>query len=373
MKIVAVDVFPLAHTMDVPRGDARGISRRRQTTLVRVTSDEGAAGWGQGGSAETIRRRLAPIVVGQDPRESGRLWRQMARAAARELRSVGAVDVALWDLRGKLAGLSVAQLLGGALRDRVPAYASLHNYSPSPALDDELTQTIRAARAAGFGALKLRVGGRSLPEDVRYARLAREVAGPHMQLMADANRTYTVPAALRMGRVLEELDFFWYEEPIEPFDQAGYLRLCAGLDIAIAGGEGINTPEGIAPVLSRRALDIYQPDVGGAGGLTAIPTLMAMSAAFGVPATAHCWDQALVQVAALHLLATVPTWTEGMAASAPRLEVTADPRQPLNYELLTDAPAVGVDGAVPVPTAPGLGVEPNPDVLARYAAPPEGA
>ena len=136
----------------------------------------------------------------------------------------------------------MAQLLGGALRDRVPAYASLHNYSPSPALDDELAQTIRAARAAGFGALKLRVGGRPLPEDVRYARLAREVAGPHVQLMADANRTYTVPAALRMGRVLEELDFFWYEEPIEPFDQAGYLRLCAASTSPSPAARGSTRP-----------------------------------------------------------------------------------------------------------------------------------
>ena|SRR5579883_756192 len=110
--------------------------------------------------------------------------------------------------------MSVAQLLGGSLREAVPAYASLHNYTPAPDLSDELASAVRAAKVSGFKALKMKIGGRPLREDLRYLRLAREVAGDNPDLVADANQTYTVPMAIKVGRLLEELDFAWFEEPI---------------------------------------------------------------------------------------------------------------------------------------------------------------
>jgi L-alanine-DL-glutamate epimerase-like enolase superfamily enzyme len=147
MKITQVEAFPLEYTLDVPRGDARGTSAHRQTTLVKITTDEGVYGWGQGGSAELVRDVFAPLLVGQDPRNTLPLWQRLFRRSRTGRGAVGAVDLALWDIKGKLTGMPVAQLLGGAVRSHVPAYASLHNYAPPIDLGDSLAEAIHAASA----------------------------------------------------------------------------------------------------------------------------------------------------------------------------------------------------------------------------------
>ena len=368
MKIDRVDVFPIAQSLEVPRGDGRGLSTARNAVIVKISTDEGLWGWGQGGRVEVIRDLLAPLLSGQDPRETGRLWQRMYEASRGDRRSVGAVDLALWDLKGKLTGMSVSQLLGGALRETVPAYASLHNYTPEPDLSGELAAAIRDAGAKGFRGLKLKIGGRPLAEDLGYIRLAREVAGPDLALMADANQTYTVPTACKVGRILEELDYAWFEEPIPLHDIPGYAQLANTLDIAVAAYEGVGDPAQIAPVLQARAIDIYQPDVVMSGGLTVLQHLAPLAEAFGIASTCHVWDSALIQVASLHFLATLPPWQSySMSPVPPPLEVTTLPRQPLNGELLLNPPAIQNDGTFRVPDAPGLGVEVNPDTLARYA------
>jgi D-galactarolactone cycloisomerase len=369
MKIAKVETFPLSYTLPIPRGDARGLSAARRTCVTRITTDDGAQGWGQGGRADTIRDLLAPVLIGQDPRETGALWQRMNPPMGRADRgSVGAVDVALWDLKGKLTGQPIARLLGGAVRERVPAYASLHNYTPGPDLSDELAAAIREAKSRGFRALKLKIGGRPVAEDLRYLRLAREVAGPELDLMADANYTYDVPTAVKVGRVLEGLGFAWFEEPLHTSDVPGYVHLREKLEIAIAGYEGTGDPAAIAPVLAARAIDVYQPDVVGSGGFSVIQHLPVLAAAFGVNFTCHVWDSALVHVASLHLLATLLPWQHlSMAPLPPRLETTTLPRQPLNAELLLDPPVLQPDGTFLVPTKPGLGVEVNPETLEKYA------
>lgn len=368
MKITGVEAFPLVYDLPVARGDGRGLSTRRQTLVIKVSTDEGVHGWGQGGRLDLVRNVFAPLLVGEDPRDSGRLWHRLHHAS-RDRGAVGGVDMALWDVKGKLAGAPVAQLLGGALRDRVPAYASLHNYTAAADLGEELAAHIRDAKAAGYRALKMKIGGRPVEEDVRCLRLAREAAGPGMALMADANQTYTLPMAVRVGRALEELGFAWFEEPIATQNVPGYVQLCQKLDVAIAGYEGVGDPAAIAPVLEARAVHIYQPDVVLAGGFTVMPHLATLAAAFGVAVTCHSWDTALTHVASLHFLATLPAWQpNGMTPVAPPLEVTTLPRQPLNCDLLLNRPQLAPDGTFAVPAVPGLGVEVNLETLERYDA-----
>jgi D-galactarolactone cycloisomerase len=187
--------------------------------------------------------------------------------------------------------------------------------------------------------------------------------------MADANQTYALPVARKVGRVLEELDFTWFEEPLPTADLEGYVQLHRALAIALAAYEGVGDPVQIAPVLRARAIDIYQPDLVGAGGFTVLPHLVMMGTAFGVGVTGHCWDSALTQVGTLHLLATIPPWhTRSTSPVSVPLEVTTKPRHPLNAELLLDPPLLGRDGCYAVPNGPGLGVEVNPETIARYAA-----
>src|SRR5919199_1739266 len=286
-RIRAIDAFPVACTLPRPVGDAQGLQPVRQSTFVRVTVEDGTSGWGEGGppipGAYLLRTRVADGLL-------------------------GAVDIAVWDVRGKLLGQSIASLLGGARRERVPAYASLHNYSASADCGDELAALIEDARSQGFRALKLKIAGRSLVEDERYVRLAREVAGAEFGLMADANQCYELPQATRVARVLEELGYAWFEEPLQRADLSGYQCLHAKVDIAIAGGEGAQSAADLQALLAARAVDITQPDVAGVGGLSEARHLARLAELWGAMPTFHVWSAPLIQVATLHLLANQASW-----------------------------------------------------------------
>jgi D-galactarolactone cycloisomerase len=275
--------------------------------------------------------------------------------------------MALWDLKGKLLGQSVASLLGGARRQRVPGYASLHNYSESVDCGDELVDLIRDARSRGFRALKMKIGGRSLAEDERYLRRAREAAGPEFQLMADANQCYELPQATRMGRILEELGFRWFEEPLRRTDVIGYAALRGKLDIAIAGGEGAHSAAELQLLLQARAIDIAQPDVASVGGISEGRCLPQLAALQGVMPTWHVWNAPLIQVATLHMLANQPAW-RGLSTDpeAPPLEATTMP-SPMREVLVPRAPRIDGDGLFEVPVGPGLGVEVDEHALRSFA------
>jgi D-galactarolactone cycloisomerase len=277
------------------------------------------------------------------------------------------IEAALWDLKGKLLGQPVYQLLGGARRTRVPAYASLHNYSAATDCTDELVDRVRDAKARGFRALKMKIGGRSLQEDRGYVRAAREAGGADFDLMADANQTYEMADAVRMGRALEELGFAWFEEPLRREDLAGYAELRSKLDIPIAGGEGATGPGDIVEILRHRAVDITQPDVVGVGGITEARFLPKLTRLWGAAPTWHVWNSPLVQVATLHVLANQESWrAHSMAPGAAPLEFTTMPH-PMRERVLIGAPGVDADGMVPIPTAPGLGVDVDLGVLKEFA------
>lgn len=370
MTIARVEAFPLACRLPRPAGDGRGLQPVVQRLLVRITSSEGAAGWGEGGPAVSgalqVRRTIAPLLEGQDPAQLVPLHDRL-RAAGISGGLLGAVDIALWDLNGRLQGRRIVDLLGGARRERVPAYASLHNYSETPDLTGELTELVEQAKAAGYRALKLKIGGRPPREDAGYLRAARAAAGPAMELMADANQTYDLPLAVRVGRLLEELDYRWFEEPLPRHDLQGYVQLCQQLDIGIAGGEGATSAADIQALCQARAVEISQPDVAGAGGITVARHLPVIAQLWGIMPTWHVWNSSLIHVATLHLLANQAPWRDGsMAPEAPPLETTTMPN-PMREQLLLDPPRLGPDGAFAVPTGPGLGVTINPEALTRYA------
>src|SRR5690349_12189254 len=206
--IRSVEAFPVSCRLPRAVGDGQGLQPVRQSLFVRVTSEGGLVGWGEGGGpvpgADLVRRQLGPAIVGMDARDSDLIHARLGRAGRGAL---GAIDTAIWDLKGKLLGMPLCQLLGGARRTRVPAYASLHNYSESADLADELRDLVVDARRQGFRALKLKIGGRPIDEDCRYLEVARAAAGDDFDLMADANQTYEMADAVRVGRTLEELGY----------------------------------------------------------------------------------------------------------------------------------------------------------------------
>lgn len=252
--------------------------------------------------AKLIQDEIAPEVVGEDPtmirKIHDKLWWHAEYHGATGLTcfALSAIDVALWDVLGKLAGLPVWRLLGGR-RDRVPAYAMVGwlNYTL-----DELKAICAKAIAQGFQGVKVKVGAATLEEDVARIEAVRAEIGATPKLMVDANQVFGLNEALRRGRVYQELGCYWFEEPLRADDTAGLAELARALDLPIASGENNNGKRQFRDLLTARAVDIIQPDIRRAGGLTECFDIGLMADAFNVPYASHGGG------IHLHVLAALP-------------------------------------------------------------------
>jgi L-alanine-DL-glutamate epimerase-like enolase superfamily enzyme len=280
------------------------------TVKVTVRTDEGVSGEGEiyfgrvaGGPdalAALIEHILKPVVIGADPA----MVRATHQAMLRETEyhgsfglamwGIAALDTALWDCVGKAQGAPCWKLWG-AVRDRIPAYAMVGwlNYS-----DDEVQRICARAVEQGFRAVKIKVGYPSLAEDVARVDTVRKAVGDGIGLMVDANQSLGTAEAIRRGRAFQDLGCVWWEEPLPAQDVDGYAELAAALDIPVATGENLYTPEEFARFLRRDAVDIVQPDLRRAGGPTALLQIGLTAAAFGRPYASHGGEAAHLNVMA---------------------------------------------------------------------------
>jgi D-galactarolactone cycloisomerase len=340
----------------------------RDALLVKITSDESLVGWGEtaplGGVREIIEKQLAPILVGQDPRRHRHLWRQIWGPNFGNGLAVGAVDIALQDLRGKALNLSISDLFGGGLRDRVPAYASTMNYTEGLDPEKQYPEEAVAQVERGFRALKMRIGGLPMAKDLATVAAVRKAVGPDIRLMADGNGAYTVSTAIRVGRELDRLGLYWFEEPLPEANYAGYEVLREKLTIALAGGEVLDSRGVAKELICRRAFDIIQPDVSLCGGISECLFVAEMARLWGMQANPHAWGGAIVIAATLHVLSLLPDESWARTTETPMLEFDVY-ENPFRDELIT-RPFQVRDGTVAVPSGPGLGIEVNEDVLKHY-------
>jgi D-galactarolactone cycloisomerase len=374
MRIVAVDTFVLRHRLDEPFGYSQAWYDARTAMLVRVTTADGLAGWGEAygppePSAAIVRHVLAPLLLGADPRDTLPLWERMY-ARTRDygqkgfaLHAISAVDIALWDLKGRALGLSVSRLLGGRFRERVQAYATGLYFRRRDDYTAELVAEAEGYVAAGFRAIKLKIG--LTPEaDLHHARAVRAAIGPDVALMVDANHAYDAATAIRLGREFERLDVRWFEEPVIPEDVEGYAEVSRALDLPVAGGEAEFTRYGFARLFAARALDIAQPDLTATGGFTECQRIAALASAWGVRYLPHVWGSAVGLAAALQFVAALPPGTAALHPLEPLFEFDRTPNH-FRDELAT-VPIRPEDGWVAIPDAPGLGIEVDEAVLRRY-------
>lgn len=251
--------------------------------------------------AELINGELAPAVVGTDPALvrgiRDRLWRltDYHGSTGLALLGIAAIDIALWDVLGRSLGQPVWRVLGGA-RDRMPAYAMVGwlDYDL-----EELAGRCRRAVAQGFRGVKVKVGAPTLQEDLRRLEIVRESIGEEALLMVDANQVFSVKEALRRGRAYEELGCYWFEEPVRADDEEGLAFLAQRLTIPIAAGENVYGRRNFRRLFEQRALDIVQPDLRRAGGLTECLEVGLMADAFGVAYASHGGGAHLHVLAAL--------------------------------------------------------------------------
>lgn len=360
---------------------------QRNSLLVRVETDSGLVGWGEGGQygppepvAAVVDSVLTPILLGRDPMHVGRLWEELYAAtrdfgrAGAYIEAISAVDIACWDIRGQALGVPVHALLGGAFRDTVAAYATGCYYRESDMTDHKarlpaLAEEAGKYMAQGFGILKMKVGLLPVAQDLERVAAVRSAIGDDTPLLVDCNHAYDCHTALRMGRGLEHYGALWMEEPVPPEDHAGYRRLRAALELAVTGGECEYTRYGFRDLIGTSCVDVAQPDICVAGGFSEWLKIQALASAFAVPTVPHVWGSGVALAAALHALAALPplphTAKPVPLQNEPIIEFDRN-HNPLRDDLLEQTFTLE-DGRVRVPQGAGLGITLDETVLEKFA------
>ncbi|MDE2856976.1 MAG: mandelate racemase/muconate lactonizing enzyme family protein [Chloroflexota bacterium] len=375
MKIAQVESYVAEQLLERPFFFSQFGFDRRQICLVKVIAEDGSYGWGEGyGPAGVVQAGvefLTPLVIGEDPLGVEAIWNKMRLRSLDYARrgvlvaSMSAIDIAIWDLRGKLLGQPVSVLLGGRRREKVKVYATGMYFVDSDDLVGKLVEEAQGYVAAGFKALKMKVG-LGVETDLRHARAVRRAIGGEIELMVDANHAYSRSEARSFARRIEELDITFFEEPVSPEDYEGYRELRQRTTIPIAGGECEYLLAGFRQLLSNQCVDIAQPDICGAGGLTETKRIATLARAFQTNVLPHSWGTGIAFAAGLHLVSTLDPVPGRLRMPDMMLEM--DRSENALRDNLTSPQFQVEDGYVAVPKAPGLGVDVDPDQLARFTA-----
>ena len=367
MKITDVKTIRLRATIPTEGQvfSRSGVRNTRSTTLVQVETDEGVSGIGSAsGNGELIEvivaRVLKPLLIGMDPTEIDEIWdKAYFRGGHKEFgtRGIGVValsgiDVALWDILGKVRGVPMYQLLGGKCRDKVPVYATAL-YPEEP---EKVAARARAFADQGFHGVKIKVGF-DLEQDIRIVRAVRAELGKDFTVMTDANQGYSVDVGLKAAAAFAECGAFWLEEPLFVEDIEGHATLREKTKVPIAVGENLHTYYAFENFIVRGAVDFIQPDVARAGGITEIKRITALAAKHNVPVSFHTWGDGVALAASVHLSAALKD------CIVMELDYTYNP---LREELLNE-PFKVQKGLLTPPDKPGLGIELNPQALERFA------
>jgi len=371
VKITAVRTYVLQHKLKHAAGPGNHFYRERQVLIVKLETDAGVSGWGEtaafGGVRSLIEQQYAPILIGRNPVAFRPLWNEIWGRNFGNGMAVGAVAIALDDLRGKALGISVSDLYGGRLRDQVDCYCSAMGYLEGVDPEEQYPRDALAAKKRGFRAYKFRIGAFPVRKDVAALEKVRAAVGPDFKLMADGNGCYTVGTAIEMGRHLERLGFYWFEEPLPQStpEYAAYDLIRAKLDIPLAACEGMTSRGNFKEAISRRAMDIVQPDPALAGGIAECLFIAEMARLYGIPCMPHCWAGGLNTAACVHLVSLLPNLSYSRDSEAPLAEIGVD-ENPFLDDLLVK-PLEFKDGKMTVPTTPGLGVEVDEAKLKFYS------
>jgi len=309
-------------------------------------------------------------VIGKDPFDVEVIWEHLYNRikdyglSGMTVSGISGVDIALWDIMGKACRKPIHKLMGGSFRDKVQAYATGLYFRNMDRVTEEAVEEAKGYIDQGFRAVKMKIGLGSLKRDIERIAAVKAAVGSDVQLMVDANHCYNVPTAIVLGRELEKMGIYWFEEPISPEDIEGYVEVSRTLDIAIAGGENDSTRFGFRELITRRAMDIIQPDVCAAGGLTECKKIAAMASAHWIQCIPHAWGSVIGMAATLHFLASLPDCPPCLVPVPPMLEYeqTFNPfRDELSHEVITHS-----QGIVDVPAGPGLGIEINEKIIEKY-------
>lgn len=356
----------------------------QQYVFVQVDTDEGLTGWGEvtsypGGlpnrAVAAYLREAEPLLVGQDPMHVEALWHRLFRAftyvgtRGATTATISAVDIALWDIRGKALGRPIYDLLGGPVRATVPLYVHFpQGRSVAEAVEGAMTQVRGGARAiktdpflTSFPERHVAYLDGSCPPDaeeygVELIAGVREAIGPRVELLIDAHAMYNVPTAVRLANRLAPYGIGWFEEPVPPESLDALAQVRDQVPVRICVGERLHTRFEFIPIFQRRLADYVMPDVTWTGGITELKKISALCEAYYIPVSPHDAAGPVNVVAGAHVMMTVPNFYK-LETSEWNLS---------KYNHLIDRPLDNSNGSLKLSSAPGLGIEINRDYLQAH-------
>ncbi len=387
MKITKLECIPLIYTMNKPFYSGSGKCGMRQLLIVRVYTDEGVTGIGEaatfGGpvssTLQVLVDEIEPMLLGEDPFNVERIWRKCYLSSFQHGRggifisALSGVDIALWDIIGKSTGQPLYKLLGG-FRDSIPVYASGGFYMQGKTIDD-LSAEAASYADSGFRGVKIKVARTdssgmllsedkksqecivSFDEDLERVQAVKKALGKNLRLMVDANAAWGYNDALKAGKLYDELDVYFFEEPVRTDDYEGSARLSHDLQTRIAGYETEALAVNYTRLITMGAVDIVQPDLSWSGGITESRKIAALAAARHMECAAHVFSSGILLVASLHFTCGIPNGTMMEYDMSDNLFRT---------ELLTEPIVPDSAGNITVSKKPGLGIELNEAILEKY-------
>ncbi|HZP82939.1 MAG TPA: mandelate racemase/muconate lactonizing enzyme family protein [Chthonomonadaceae bacterium] len=373
MKITEVEAIHLS----LPEIEAE-CNGTQDALLVKIHTDAGIVGLGEVDSSPHVAKAIfeAPfshsiacgireLLIGENPLDIERLWEKMYRGTiyfgrrGAAIHALSGADIALWDILGKATGLPVYQLLGGAYRKKMRVYSSdLMPFTPQEAAD-----RAKFLRDAGFTAFKFGWGGwgQSEAQDMALLAAVRKAVGDENDVMADIGLLWDASTAISRARRFAEYNLYWMEEPLPPDDMESYARLADAVDMRIAAGEEMATCYEYADLMDRGKIDVIQVDISRAGGLTESRRIAQMAHRRNLPCIPHAYSTGVLLAASVHWVAAIPNGSF--------VEYTVE-ESPLATALtgtgLLREPVRAVDGWISVPEGPGLGIELDEEMVAKY-------
>ncbi len=386
MKITSIKSHILRYELDRELGYSQQYYKHRTTHLVCVETDEGITGWGEcfgpGNIALAnkfiIENVISPMILGEDPANKEKIWHKvynLLRDSGQKgmpVQAISGLDIALWDILGKKSKLPLYQLVGGKCNAEIAVYGygMMLQKKPLKELIPLFEAEAEKIKSKNFKAMKMKIG-LGPKEDLELVTAVRKVIGEDYKLMVDANHAYNTTDALYVGRGLDDLGVYWFEEPIAPEDYEGYKELKNKLKTNIAGGEAEFTKWGWKHLIQNRCIDIAQPEVCGLGGITEYLKVAALAQANFIPVVNHVWGSALSIAVNLHLLTAMPDMPGGLFPTKPMLEFDTTDNNIFISNLTEERFDVfdqvkNNNGFVKVLEGHGIGLNPSKNFIKKY-------
>ena len=386
MKISSIKSHVLRYELDNELGYSQQYYKHRTAHLVEVVTDEGITGWGEcfgpGNIAFAnkyiVEKVIQPLIIGEDPTSKEYIWHKvynLLRDSGQKgmpIQALSGIDIALWDILAKKSKLPLYQLLGGKTNNKIPVYGygMMLQKKSLQELCDLFKQEASQIKEKNFKAMKMKIG-LGPKEDLILVRAVRDAIGENFKLMVDANHAYNKSDALYVGRGLDEMKIYWFEEPVAPEDYEGYKELREKLNINIAGGEAEFTKYGWNQLIKNKCIDIAQPEVCGLGGITEYLKVSALAQSNFIPIVNHVWGSAISIAVNLHLLSSQPDLPGGLFPSKSMLEFDTTEKNIFITDLPKEKFSIleqvkNNDGYATVLESPGIGISPSKEFLKEF-------